>query len=135
MTVLLICNDEIERGRREQALRDAGHAVSACASGADALRWLRSRLGDEAPISCVVADLYMPDLDGFDVLRSDAIARSGAPVVVIDNGLAHLHDDMAATLRDFGAAAVLRAPVTAAALAEAASGARQRRAPIAARRP
>ena len=66
------------RKAMERLIRAAGFAVKVFSSGAEFLRSLQ-----EHELNCVVLDLHMPEVDGFEVL--EALERSGIllPVVVV----------------------------------------------------
>jgi two-component system, NtrC family, response regulator PilR len=62
---VLVVDDEAELRRNlEDLLRDEGHAVTAVASGAEALAALEAR-----PFGLVVTDIRMPPPDGLELLR------------------------------------------------------------------
>jgi DNA-binding response OmpR family regulator len=62
--VLLVDDDEIVRGLLVWLFEDAGYEVRQAADGREAL----AALGRQAP-DCMVLDLMMPEVDGFEVLR------------------------------------------------------------------
>jgi CheY-like chemotaxis protein len=77
--LLLVEDDEAERLGVSELLQSADIEITAAATGAAALAELRDR-----PPDCVVLDLKLPDMSGFDVLemiRDDAALRD-LPVVV-----------------------------------------------------
>ncbi|HXJ18589.1 MAG TPA: hybrid sensor histidine kinase/response regulator [Polyangia bacterium] len=73
--ILIIDDDDAERGQVAKRLQESGYAVSSVASGDDGLRLMR-----ESAFDAVVLDLVMPGLSGLEVLRA---ARA-------DSRLAHL---------------------------------------------
>ncbi|HTS15539.1 MAG TPA: response regulator [Candidatus Sulfotelmatobacter sp.] len=73
--ILVIDDDDAERGQVGKRLQDSGYAVVGVASGDEGLRLLR-----DSPFDAVVLDLVMPGLSGLEVLRA---ARA-------DGRLAHL---------------------------------------------
>ncbi len=94
--LLVVEDDKNDRTWIVQTLADAGYAVEAVATGAEALARCRQQ-----PYDAVTLDLLLPDMHGRDVLR--AIRAEGpnreTPVVivtvVIDKGVAagfHVHD-------------------------------------------
>jgi two-component system, LuxR family, response regulator FixJ len=89
----------------------AGHRVETFASGAAFLKWLQRETPD-----CVVLDLYMPQVDGFEVQARLAQQGARVPVVAITG-----RDTPQARRRALagGAAAYLAKPVEAEALLEA----------------
>ena len=67
---VLVADDEA--GLRETLvglLEDQGYRVTACASGAEAMKRLVTRT-DEGPIDVVIADLKLPDMNGLDLLAA-----------------------------------------------------------------
>jgi CheY-like chemotaxis protein len=77
--LLLVEDDEAERMGVSELLESADIEITAAATGEAALAELRER-----PPDCVVLDLKLPDMSGFDVLekiRDDAALRD-VPVVV-----------------------------------------------------
>jgi two-component system, NtrC family, nitrogen regulation response regulator NtrX len=78
MTLVLVVDDvpSLAEQYAYDLRRLGGHDVLVAPDGRTAL----DRLGAE-PVDCVILDLEMPGMDGFDVLR--ALARSGSDVPVI----------------------------------------------------
>jgi len=84
--VVVIDDDESVRRSLRWLLLSAGYAVSAYASGAEAL----ARVTDETP-ACLLLDVRMPEMTGFEV--RDMFSRKGrGPATVFITG----HDDVAA---------------------------------------
>ena len=81
----------------------AGISVESFASGADFLDSLPSRRP-----ACLVLDVHMPGLSGFDVQARLAQSRDPLPVVVITG---HDTPESRRRVMDGGAAAFLRKPV------------------------
>ncbi len=79
LRVLLVDDDAGFRTAMGKALRRRGFAVTALASGHDALAALQP--GAEPGADVALLDLRLPDLDGLDVLRRSAGRR--VPVVVL----------------------------------------------------
>lgn len=92
-------------------LSSAGHEVKVFASGVDFLKSFEIDQPD-----CVVLDLHMPGMNGFDVQSQLARAKEKTALVVITG-----HDTAGTRKRviDAGAAAYLRKPVDEAVLLEA----------------
>jgi signal transduction histidine kinase/CheY-like chemotaxis protein len=63
--ILVIDDDDAERGQVAKRLQESGYAVSGVGSGDEGLRLLR-----ESPFDAVVLDLVMPGLSGLEVLRA-----------------------------------------------------------------
>ena len=95
----------------KRLLRTAGLAVETFASGAAFLNWLQSETPD-----CVILDLHLPQMDGFEVQARLAQQGARLPVIAITG-----RDTPQARQRAMagGAAAYLAKPVEDEALLEA----------------
>ena len=71
LLVLVVDDDEDLRLLARKALARAGHRVLEASSGAEGLELIASRRPD-----LLVLDLQMPDMDGFEVLRTGAGTRT-----------------------------------------------------------
>ena len=111
----VVDDDEDVRVALARLVSSAGLAVEAFASGAAFLR----SVADHEP-ECVVLDLHMPGMSGFDVQGALAVAHAGVPVVIITG-----HDTPEARTRalQLGAKAYLCKPVDGEALLSAIGGA------------
>ncbi|HEX6668874.1 MAG TPA: response regulator, partial [Gemmatimonadales bacterium] len=78
MTLVLVVDDVAPLAEQYayDLRRTGGYEVLTAPTGEKALEILAT-----APVDCVVLDLEMPGMDGFEVLR--ALERKGAPVPVI----------------------------------------------------
>ena len=78
--VLLIEDDPDTRAVLERLLRQSGYACLATADGRTGLAWARERVPD-----VVITDLYLPEVNGLDVLRAlrDDSALEHVPAIVI----------------------------------------------------
>ena len=101
--IAVVDDEESVRRAIERLLRSAGLEVETFASGADFIHAMRIR-----PPDCVVLDLHMPDIDGFEV--QSLIAESGVrlPIVAITG-----HDTPGSRTRALtgGASAYLLKPI------------------------
>ncbi len=93
--VLVVDDDPVERRHIEEILKGQGHSVEAVASGEAALARLSKR--DAAPVSAMILDLVMPDLDGMAVL--ERLSRQAAAVPVIVQTMPTAIDAGAAAIR------------------------------------
>ena len=93
--VLVVDDDPAERRHVEDIVREEGHLVESAAGGEEALA--RLTRADAPPISVMILDLVMPDLDGMGVL--ERLARHCAPVPVIVQAAASAMDAGAAAVR------------------------------------
>jgi CheY-like chemotaxis protein len=109
--ILLIDDDPQVRMTLVAFLERAGHEVQAL----EHARGLRASLRDRPDIAFV--DVFMPDVDGFQTLRTLRSLLPEVPVVMISGGGQGLDACLPMTTR-LGAEAVLQKPVTRAALLE-----------------
>jgi len=109
--VAIVDDEESVRKALARLLRSAGFAVEAYASGAEFLGALPQRSPD-----CLVLDLRMPHVSGFDVQRALQQAGARLPVVVITGDDS---PESRAQALGLDARACLRKPVDAAMLLDA----------------
>ncbi|MGH6924341.1 MAG: sigma-54-dependent transcriptional regulator [Propylenella sp.] len=93
--VLIVDDDPAECRHVEEIVRNLGHIAESAAGGEAALT--RLARADAPPISAVILDLVMPDLDGMAVLEQ--LARRALAVPVIVQATAGRIDAGAAALR------------------------------------
>lgn len=84
-------------------MRSMGFTVETFLSGEDFLRSLEDRAPD-----CVVLDVHMPGVNGFDVQRNLAVAGARLPVIAITG---HDTDEARERILKEGALAYLRKPI------------------------
>jgi FixJ family two-component response regulator len=99
----LVDDDEDVRVALARLASSAGFAVEAFASGAEFLRSVEDHEPD-----CVVLDLHMPVMSGFDVQRALVVAHAAVPVIVITG---HDMPESRERAMRLGAKAYLRKPV------------------------
>jgi FixJ family two-component response regulator len=115
--VVAILDDEPEmRKALRRLLTSRGFRVEEYERGEDLLAAL-----DSHPLDCLLLDLHMPGLNGFDVLEAFHSRQSPVPIVVIT---AHDEPGTAERVRALGAAAYLKKPVGRDALLAAIAAAR-----------
>jgi FixJ family two-component response regulator len=110
--LLAVVDDDADvRVALTRLVSSAGFAVETFASGAELLRSIQDHEPD-----CVVLDLHMPEMSGFDVQTALARDHVTVPVVVITG-----HDTPEARARavQLGAKGYLRKPVNDSVLLEA----------------
>ena len=113
ISVAIVDDDEKVRRALARLLRTEGYRVKCYASGAELLRSL-----PDAPPGCIVLDVDLPELNGFDVQRMLARAAPHIPVIMITGRCDADVESRAAAL---GAIACLRKPVDASRLIDALS--------------
>ena len=114
--LLAVVDDDADvRVALTRLVASAGFAVETFASGAEFLRSVQDHEPD-----CVVLDLHMPEMSGFDVQGALAVDHGAVPVVVVTG-----HDTAEARARatQMGAKAYLCKPVNDEALLAAIGGA------------
>ena len=99
----VVDDDEDVRAALTRLIGSAGFAVESFASGGAFLRSVE----DHKP-ACVVLDLHMPEISGFDVQRSLGTLHAAVPVVVITG---HDTPQSRARAAQLGARAYLCKPV------------------------
>jgi DNA-binding response OmpR family regulator len=75
--ILFIEDDESIRQQTTALLRDEGYATEEASSAIDGLDTF-----DRRPVDCVLLDVNLPDLDGFEVCRR-VRARSDVPIIMV----------------------------------------------------
>ena len=102
--VLAVLDDEPEmRKALRRLLTGRGYCVEEYAHGNDLLAALGSR-----PLDCLLLDLHMAEVSGFDVLEAFGSRHIHVPVIVIT---APDEPGIAERVRSLGAAAYLKKPV------------------------
>lgn len=102
--LLAVVDDDVDvRVALTRLVSSAGFAVETFASGADFLR----SIDDHEP-DCLVLDLHMPEMSGFDVQGALADRHAAVPVVVITG---HDTPESRARAVQLGASAYLCKPV------------------------
>jgi CheY-like chemotaxis protein len=105
-TVLLVDDDSVVRAIFADAFRLAGFRVVEATNGREALAQLwRGRF------DLIVADLFMPEMDGLELLRTLQRQRSSTPVIAVSAGGELEQLQMLDLARALGAARVLEKPV------------------------
>ena len=75
--ILLAEDDDSLRGFLARALERAGHEVTACADGEEAVTFL------DEPWDLLLTDIVMPGLDGIEVARQAAARHPGLRIMFI----------------------------------------------------
>ncbi len=76
--VLIVDDDHLVRDTLRFIMEDAGYDVWAVAHGADALAVLESQ-----SIDIVLSDIFMPGMNGFDLLKQIRQRRPDVPVILV----------------------------------------------------
>ena len=113
--VLVMDDDDVFRSAMRVVLEEAGYDVIAAADGVAGLRLYRER-GAEL----VVVDIFMPEMDGLEVIRA---LRTGVPrprLIAMSGGGQAGREDILSIATALGAARTLKKPFMAPDLLEAA---------------
>jgi DNA-binding NtrC family response regulator len=105
----------------ETILAEAGYEVRTCSEGKRALELL-----EQEPFDLVITDIYMPDLDGLEVIQEEHRIRPNVPIVAV-SGVTGARN-MLKVARHMGACQTVQKPFSKAGLiaaVEAALGARR----------
>ncbi|MFN4033097.1 MAG: HD domain-containing phosphohydrolase [Fimbriimonadales bacterium] len=76
--VLIVDDDTLVRETLRFVLEDGGYRVYAASSGAEALQLLQQK-----PVDIVLSDIFMPGMNGFDLLRQIREHAPDTPVILI----------------------------------------------------
>lgn len=76
--VLIVDDDDLVRETLHFVLEDGGYQVYSASSGAEALRIL-----EREPVDIVLSDIFMPGMNGFDLLRQIRERAPETPVILI----------------------------------------------------
>lgn len=101
--ILVIEDDEPTRDALLAALETHGYHAIGTPDGAAAMKMLET----DRPVA-IVLDLYMPEMDGFEVMSALKSAALNVPVIAISGGMPGRPGDLLPLALDFGAAAALR---------------------------
>jgi CheY-like chemotaxis protein len=103
--ILLIDDDDSVRRSLAKILERAEHRVTAAADGAEGLRALQEDRPD-----LIITDVYMPEMDGIEILIRIRDADPELPVVVISGGGFAPADFVLEDASQLGADAILSKP-------------------------
>lgn len=103
--ILVIDDDDAARDALLLSLEGQGYRAVGTADGAAALAMLRA----DRP-AAIVLDLYMPGMDGFEVMSALKAATLDVPVIAISGGMPGRPGDLLPVALSFGATAALRKP-------------------------
>lgn len=103
--VLLVEDEGLLRETLSMALQDAGHMVTACATGAAAMATL-----EKAQFDVLVTDILMPETDGLELIRRLRKSGSDLRIIAMSGGGRTRNMDMLGYAKSFGADAALVKP-------------------------
>jgi signal transduction histidine kinase/CheY-like chemotaxis protein/purine-cytosine permease-like protein len=102
--ILVVDNEEVERGLLVSVLQPMGFTIDTVASGHECLAWLAGHGAAPERADAILMDLAMPGIDGWATLRAiRAQGLSAAPVAIVsgnafDKGL---DNDLGISIEDF----------------------------------
>ncbi|MBF0610616.1 MAG: response regulator [Magnetococcales bacterium] len=79
-TILLIEDDVQMRGTLSHILRQAGHTVVCASDGKEGLRLIRHN-----PADLILTDIFMPNMDGLEVIHQLRCRPVPIPIIVLCN--------------------------------------------------
>lgn len=123
MSRILVIDDSLSALQViEMILVEAGYEARTCSGGKRALELL-----DSEPFDLIVTDIYMPELDGLEVIKEEHRIRPDIPIVAV-SGMTGLHNMLQAA-KLLGACQTVQKPFSKATLLAAIEAALGIRAP------
>ena len=107
MRILVVDDNPMMRKTVRVLLETAGLEVVEASSGRAAVQAYQA-----APVDLVICDLFMPDVDGLEVLRELRRVAPQVKVIAMSGGAAGGGIDLLPVARKLGAAALLYKPFT-----------------------
>jgi len=106
MARILVIEDSEELSRLVcRILAPTGHDVVVAASGAEGIRIFREKAAD-----LVITDIFMPEMDGLEVIRTLRRESSAFRVIAISGGGAMGNVDILRSAKQMGADCILAKP-------------------------
>ncbi len=107
-TILIVEDDRPLRTVIEIALRTAGHRVISAPNGLEAA----ALLGPKGRLDLVITDVFMPEMDGFEVMKAIRKHDPAVRILVISGGGRPPYPDFLQLATQLGADQVLAKPFT-----------------------
>ena len=101
--ILVIDDDRFYLSLIRRILEDAGHQVMEATTGAEGIALYREREPD-----VVITDIFMPGMDGNEVIRQLRSMHRDVAIIAVSAGGAFYDIDFLETARKLGADAILR---------------------------
>ena len=105
LRILLVEDDDRVRRSIRKALQRLGCTVSEAANGRSARRTLR-----DGAVELVVTDLFMPDMDGLELIMEIRLAHPEVKIMAISGGGRAVSMDLLPVAKRLGADCVLAKP-------------------------
>ena len=103
--ILVIDDDFVTRQLAEEILSRSGFRVDTMASGRQAMEWLEIRC-----VAVVITDIFMPDVDGLEIVRLVRRNCPQAKVIAMSGGSQMLSQDYLPVAQRLGADLTLTKP-------------------------
>jgi CheY-like chemotaxis protein len=103
--ILLADDDEDQRLVLRLALEQAKYTVRESATGREALALQRAR-----PAQVLITDIFMPDMDGLELVQAFKAEFPSTAIIVISGGGRRITSDYLASARLLGVHATLQKP-------------------------
>ena len=103
--ILVVDDDLVTRQLAEEALTQAGFEVESIAEGRRAIEWLEVNC-----VAVVITDIFMPDVDGLEIVRQVRQQCPEAHVVAMSGGSRMLSQDYLPIAHRLGATVTLTKP-------------------------
>lgn len=107
MATIAVVDDDVRLLTTVQSmLEEVGHAVRSFSDPADALAAFR-----QAPVDLVILDIYMPGMNGFQLMEELRTVLPDVPVIAISGGGRFSGANVLSSAEELGATAVLAKPL------------------------
>lgn len=108
MATILVIDDDTRILRAvERVLHADGHEVTTADNGRDALRWFAGK-----PTDLVITDIYMPDMDGMELVMKLRETFPEVPVIAMSGGSALPKETVLDASKALGAVVTLAKPLS-----------------------
>lgn len=107
MNLLIAEDDQILRHWLQQGLENLGHDVTAVSDGRQAIEKIDNRV-----FECIITDIYMPEVDGFEVIRHARRYTPDSNVIAISGMVGTFGMNCLTMAADFGAKETIEKPFT-----------------------
>ncbi len=104
--ILVVDDDERIRALIRRGLKKLGHEVVEAGDGAAALERLRAD-----PVDLLITDLYMPGMEGLELIQKARAAWPELDIIAISGGTADTKFDFLPVAESLGADAILPKPL------------------------
>jgi CheY-like chemotaxis protein len=106
-TILIVDDNERLRATLDRALSQAGYLTMTAADGGVALRMLM-----DVEVDLVITDIYMPEMDGIELLSRILERMPNAKVIAMTAGGSLVREELLEDARMLGAVRVISKPFT-----------------------